>query len=209
MKKKIKFEKYVDPLHRNIEEVEWPGYDQDEEGEPQKIHGLKQTKVVQTPYGLLTMLDSTFADGNIDFWIMHTNFDITPQVVDTVKRIPGVETLEVGTRYRARVGFPKSGFFSVGEVCEKIKTILNNQDREKDAQQLMGLTTQVAQLVMSTRDRINEKYDNWAIGVLPNGGVEVLVADNKTKNFNNKVAALAKACNLVGGRLLSSGEDYE
>lgn len=58
-----------------------------------------------------------------DFRIMHTNFNITGDVAEVIEGVDGVETLEIFTRYRARVGIGKCFVFR--DVRDKIATAVN------------------------------------------------------------------------------------
>ena len=50
------------------------------------------------------MIDQISLSSNFDCWIGHTNFDITPMVLDELNRVPGVEILKVFSRYRMFIG---------------------------------------------------------------------------------------------------------
>jgi hypothetical protein len=204
MKKKICYEKWIDPLNTNIAETEWPGFDQDEDGNEVQVHAAKITQVMHTPFGALTMLSNTMATNYFDFWWIHTNFDITNGIKDVIKGVPGVETLEIYTRYRARVGFPKSGFFESGRVMGAIQAAVTEIDREQQNQLLIGLPLNIAQHVIDMRNKVDDRYENWAMLVLPNGQIEVITSDNIDKLYQEKLTTFKSTTHLVGGRLLTS-----
>lgn len=204
MKKKVKFERWVDPLNTNIQETEWPGFNQNAEGEEQPVHAAKLTQVLHTPFGMLTALNNTSAANQFDFWWMHTNFDITNEIRDIVKRVPGVETLEIGTRYRARIGFPKSGFFAGNQIMSDIQKAITAVDRARQNEALIGLPNTVAHNVIDMRDQLDDKFDNWALLILPNGHIEAMTAEKSDEVFRGKLKMFIATKNLVGGRLLTS-----
>jgi len=204
VKKKVKFEKWVDPLNANINEVEWPGFNVNANGETEPIYGVNMAKVIHTPFGALSVLSNTMASNQFDFWWMHTNFDITNQIKNIIKEVPGVETLEVYTRYRARVGFPRSGFFEGSQIMHNIQATITEIDHDKQNQLLIGLPMQVVHSVIDMRDKIDAKHDNWAMLVLPNGHIEVVVSDKADNTYTAKVKVLNSAKSLVGGRLITS-----
>jgi len=59
--------------------------------------------------------DDDTSDG---FWTGHTNFSITEDIKDIVEHTEGVETLDVFTRYRMKVGIGK--IFSSATVMNTI-----------------------------------------------------------------------------------------
>jgi hypothetical protein len=204
MKKKVKFERWTDPLNSNVVENEWPGFNVDEDGEAQPIYASKMTQVMHTPFGALSMLTNTVAANQFEFWWMHTNFDITNEIRDVIKVVPGVETLEITTRYRARIGFPKSGFFAGNQVMHDIQEAVTAIDHAKQNQALIGLPNNIAYSVIEMRDKVDAKYDNWALLVLPNGSIEVLTSDKIDTTYTSKLELFNAAKSLIGGRLLTS-----
>jgi hypothetical protein len=131
--KKIVWEKWIDPLNSNVDEVEYPGYnspllDEDErtieflsvnedfeekfdehnnseEQGPQKNMVYNPIRIVQTPHGFVTLTEHSFASKSFDFWTMHYNHDITDKTVSAIEECPGVESVNAITRYRVRIGF--------------------------------------------------------------------------------------------------------
>jgi hypothetical protein len=204
MKNKVKFEKWIDPLNSNVEEGEWPGYNLDADGEAQPVYAAKMTQVMHTPFGALSMLSNTIASNQFDFWWMYSNFDITNDIRDRIKKVPGVETLEVYTRYRARVGFPKSGFFEGNQIMSAIQGVVTEVEHDRQNQLLTGLPIKVAHTVIELRDKIDAKHDTWALFVLPNGHIEVLTTDKVDKNYQTRLQLFNSAKSLVGGRLITS-----
>ena len=204
MKKKVKFERWTDPLNSNVVDNEWPGFNVDEDGDETPIFASKMTQVMHTPFGALSMLTNTVAANQFEFWWMHANFDITNEIRDIIKKVPGVETLEVTTRYRARVGFPKSGFFAGNQIMHDIQAAITDIDHIRQNQALIGLSNNIAYSVIEMRDKIDEKHDNWALLVLPNGHIEVIYSDKIDPIYQEKLKLFNTTQKLVGGRLLTS-----
>lgn len=65
-------------------------------------------KVIATPMGIIPLNDNTASNKIFNFWMGHTNFDITYNIARTIELTEGVETLDVFTRYRFRVGVGKA-----------------------------------------------------------------------------------------------------
>jgi hypothetical protein len=202
MKYKFKWEKWEDPLKaENFEE------DLDPDSEFQNGRD-PSFKALPTPFGLLTITNHILASTRFDFWMLHTNFPITHELEYRIKQVPGVETINVLTRYRCRFGFPVSGLFDVRDIKHNIEnTILKTFEREQ-ARQLSSFdatTTKKACEVMGHLDKYNK---HWALYVLPNGHMEVL-KQNSTKDtkFNDRLDTFKTLQLMVGGTLLTSNEE--
>lgn len=132
---KIKFvwEKWIDPLNSNIDEVEYPGHDFPSADVDRPIEFLSSDanfeekyeeyvddadsaeasaratynpiRIVQTPHGFISLTEHSFASKHFDFWTLHCTEDITDAIIDAVEKCPGVETINALTRYRIRLGF--------------------------------------------------------------------------------------------------------
>ena len=62
---------------------------------------------VMTPYGLMPLTDDTLASRKFKFWVGHANFRLTEDYYRVIGRIEGVETLDILTPYRFRIGVGK------------------------------------------------------------------------------------------------------
>lgn len=67
----------------------------------------KPLKAIATPMGIIPYTENTASGKIFNFWIGHTNFNISNDVVSTIENTEGVETLDVFTRYRFRIGIGK------------------------------------------------------------------------------------------------------
>lgn len=65
-------------------------------------------KVIATPMGIIPMNENTASGKIFNFWLGHTNFNLTANLVKAIENTDGVETLDVFTRYRFRVGVGKA-----------------------------------------------------------------------------------------------------
>jgi hypothetical protein len=68
-------------------------------------HGIK---VMATPMGIIPVNDNTLSGKIFNFWMGHTNFDITKKVAETIEKTEGVESLDIYTRYRFRISVGKA-----------------------------------------------------------------------------------------------------
>ena len=134
--KKIVWEKWIDPLNKNIDEVEYPGFnlpamdderpieflsedpnfgqkmeEQLDQAENQDINrniDFNPIRIVSTPHGFVSLTEHSFASKHFDFWTLHYNRDITDEILEAVSTCDGVETVTPLTRYRMRVGFNRT-----------------------------------------------------------------------------------------------------
>lgn len=127
----IVWEKWIDPFGEDIEETQWGSYDDDDEDldtlSTQKEIFKNQTKpikVISSPMGLIPYNEHTSSGKIFNFWVGHTNFNISKGVVDIVENCEGVEILDVFTRYRFRIAIAKC--FNDNEVMIMIKNEISN-----------------------------------------------------------------------------------
>lgn len=204
MKKKFVWEKWKDPLLSNYEDCEWPGYDLDENGDKIPVHTAERQPVMHTPFGMVSVVNDSMASKSFDFWMLHTNFDLNEGIARVIEQIEGVETLEVYTRYRARIGFPRSNLFVPREVMHQIEVAVHELDYAEQNQLLTGLELEVAEKVIEARDKIDDKFDYWAIWVVPNGNMEIVTSKTLDDKYQKRLILLKRAQETVGGRLLTS-----
>jgi len=223
--RQITWRKFVDPLGSDLDEIEWPGYNDilepedallddfdflsDEEGKPipnpYKLHRIIPHKIINTPMGLLSITEHTLLTTTTDLWVMQTNFNITEEIAIIISNIDGVEILDVITRYRAIVGIPKSGLFDSSEVKLNIEKILKTSSSIKDNNEaLMSLLeklfgSDVVEKIEKEKEKISEGI--WAIFVFPNGSIETIVDG---EGFSKKIKELDEINQMIGGFLITS-----
>jgi len=100
-------------------------YEQEEyeEEQPMDSHSVSSKKslpvrVMATPMGIIPVTENTASGKIFNFWIGHTNFNISKRVSDIIEETEGVETLDVFTRYRFRIAIGK--IFEDSEVKKNI-----------------------------------------------------------------------------------------
>jgi hypothetical protein len=59
---------------------------------------------IMTPYGVLPLTDDTLASRKFKFWVGHSNFRLTEDYYNVIGATEGVETLDILTPYRFRIG---------------------------------------------------------------------------------------------------------
>lgn len=74
--------------------------------------------MMMTPMGLIPYTENTACGKIFNFWMGHSNFNITQKISNKIEDIDGVETLDIFTRYRFRIGIGKA--FKDSEVMHNI-----------------------------------------------------------------------------------------
>tara|TARA_Y100000004_G_scaffold179670_1_gene223505 strand:+ start:615 stop:1058 length:444 start_codon:yes stop_codon:yes gene_type:complete len=118
----IVWQKWFDPLgeddHENypdiedVEDVENAEYYKDSQDNDIEDNGetdffKRPTKVIMTPMGMIPYNENTASNKIFNFWIGHTNFNLSLPVCTIIEQEEGVETLDIFTRYRFRIGVGK------------------------------------------------------------------------------------------------------
>lgn len=112
----IAWEKWDDPLM--FDELD-ANIAVDNESDSPTIR-TKSLKMVITPMGAIPYNETTAASNIFNFWIGHTNFNISKNISDILEGCEGVETLDIFTRYRFRIGIGKA--FDAGNVMRGINS---------------------------------------------------------------------------------------
>lgn len=134
---KIIWQKWVDPFGRDEDSSDFDPYvgDYESDEEPSDLneelkfqHQSKAIKAIATPMGIIPFNDNTASGKIFNFWMGHTNFDISKNIVNIIEKIDGVETLDVFTRYRFRIAVGKAFDDSqiMRNINKKIYSELNN-----------------------------------------------------------------------------------
>jgi hypothetical protein len=83
------------------------------------MHTLKRNiKVIATPMGIIPVTDNTASGKIFNFWLGHSNFNITTKIASIIEETDGVETLDIFTRYRFRISVGKA--FNDSDVMRHI-----------------------------------------------------------------------------------------
>jgi hypothetical protein len=119
----IIWEKWRDPFGHDVDETQWTSYEEEEHNEVSaqseyfQQNGKKPIKVIASPMGLIPYNEHTASSKIFNFWLGHTNFNISKKIAQDIEKIDGVEILDVFTRYRFRIGVGK---------CFKDQNVMND-----------------------------------------------------------------------------------
>lgn len=127
----VYWEKWVDPYKLSIDEIEWNEFDEENPNEKLELQDLPSHKYAQdfendgdssdaprfvqtpgikhlfTPFGIIPLTEHTHPGKLFKFWTGHSNFSLTKELAILMADIPGIETLNIWTRYRFRIGIGK------------------------------------------------------------------------------------------------------
>ncbi len=140
---------------------------------------------VITPVGLIPMHEDNLPSKLFNFWMGHTNFDLTKDISKKIAAVEGVESLDIFTRYRFRI--------SVGKVFnqQKVKKAIDAA-MIKPIDKVIEAPKQEDTLD-SVKVFLNNKYKYWAIAIMANGKVHTFGGDSleetKTKSEQYKKEA--------------------
>lgn len=199
-KRKIIWQHWQNPFGGDEEEfvneeaakIRTPWEDEEEEKE------VKIRPVVPTPMGFMPIYPFQSFSKSFEFWLGHTNFDITPGVKDKIEATEGVEILDVITRYCFRVAVGKA--FTGADVKISIQRALNAMPpRQGEINPYdIKLDKDTEQKVSLLRKSLADTFEFWAIYVLPNGEIDVTGANTQDGHAMH-VELYQQAQELAGG----------
>lgn len=144
---KIHWQKWEDPFAHILKK----SYEDDEEKTPydEIEHGNIKGPFIQGPFGIIPIHEGNLPSKLFNFWRIDTTFRlINPLHIDILNNIDGIETLDILTSYRARIGIGL--LFDEDEVKENVDKILlgsvSNINKEEDLKELLTI-----------------QYDYWAV----------------------------------------------
>jgi len=91
----------------------------DQKSKVDELLNNKQIKVIATPMGIVPINENTASGKIFNFWVGHTNFNVTKHIFKILENTDGIETLDVFTRYRFRIGIGKA--FNDSAVMKNIQ----------------------------------------------------------------------------------------
>lgn len=178
---KIIWEKFKDPLasfaKKNEEDDEDTG------------------RAIVTKNGIMPVIHENMVSTNYNLWIGYTNFVITTDMVDTLEHLIGVESLDVFSPYRFRLGIAKK-FFKEEEIKVNVEYTLNCQTNSLEI-----LEEDKKNEILELETRLKEDGRPYVIYTLPNAEVSSFVGD--TEQVNEKMKFFEEVQNIVGGYILS------
>lgn len=136
MQKEVKFTKWIDPLqvlleeHDRIQDSHKFSKDIDDEDDlgdfEEPMTDIPRNNrlgpCIVGPQGIIPISEFNLPGRIYNFWLLHTNFNITQDLAIEISQVKGVESLNVFTRYRAR--FSIGQLFKIDHVQTDIRKLL-------------------------------------------------------------------------------------
>lgn len=79
-----------------------------EQDRTQQVYRIKPLDVIMTNIGPIPFYEHSTPSKVFNMYVGHTNFNITEKIADIIGKTPGIETLNIFTRYRFRVSIGKN-----------------------------------------------------------------------------------------------------
>lgn len=204
MTRNIAWEKFDVKSYIRDQETEILDEDEDLDEGDQEVSLPLITQMKQTPMGLIPDI-KTYALRTYELWIANTDFDITHREVMNIKQVPGVEILQILSRYRFIIGIGK--LFRFAGVKQEINRVLCRETSQlikvimEDAAIVSEiLPDDLARKVNKEFIELTKLHNYVAILVLPNGEEEVITS-NDLNEFEGHVEKMRDVLFSVGGHL--------
>jgi len=152
---------------------------------------------------------------SFEFWVLHTNFDLSPEIEKIIQNTEGVESFQKVTRYRAKIGLTKAGLFDNRKVKLDIQDnltahLIDSSIQEPSLFQEDGYEVDLSYFDLEIQEEINKAKDDlsvssnmWSIFVFPNGALSTFMHDSEDEMIN-KITFLARVKAILGGHILCS-----
>jgi hypothetical protein len=144
---------------------------------------------------------------NFNFWVGHMSFTLSKKVRSVLKKVPGVETLDIMTKYRCRIGIGKC--FDTEQVQEAIEEALQAPKRLPGEvnPDFLYLEPELRQSIKLAIDETCRTYAHWSVYLLPNGSLDIVnFTDEEEQQFEKALDLHRLTMKLVGGVLFTSDE---
>jgi hypothetical protein len=206
MIKKFVWEQWVDPIGLNKKDL---GLLEEDVPFEKKMNNMP---VMHTPHGPLPLVEYSGASDRFEFWVLHTNFDVTHSVCDVIAKTRGVDSVDAITRYRVRIGLPrtadgKTPIFKTSEVKKRIQDNIRGYFHIEQDNQLRIFNLDVVRKAREVRNHLDNTQEYWAIYILPNGQMDVVKSPVSNDHLLDRIGEMTAVHQLVGGLLLTSEVD--
>lgn len=158
--------------------------------------------VMSTPFGFWKIDDAMNPYKQFKLWMGHTNFTITPAIANEIKNVPGIEILNILTRYRFIIGIGE--LFDIRDVRTAIEKSLNCNMEEMS----LIFDKTLRKKIENLKNKLAQKYGKYAIFIFPNGEIDHITSENNNKDFTQKLLLYRKSVDHSNGVLIES-EDNE
>lgn len=154
--------------------------------------------VIPTLMGFMPIQPFQSLTKYFEFWVGNTNFDITGEVKEVIESTPGVEILDIFSRYCFRIAIGKA--FKSTDVKISIQEALNVMPPKKGEINPRGmkLDEDTNCKVLELKAVLKEQFPFWAIYILPNGEIDG-AGSNTLDGYEMHLDLYQYAQELAGG----------
>lgn len=144
-------------------------------------------RLVTTPFGLFHVDDIFNPMKQYVWWIGHTNFNVSPKVINTINNTTGVEWLKVVSRYRFMIAVGKAFDFSYvrSEIEKNLEILSNTVDEQEDIIQ-----------------ELKANHSKWAVLYYDDDTYHVIVDDE----YDDGISELKEFIKHNNGRLVTHND---
>jgi hypothetical protein len=189
MTKRIIWRKWRDPLAPLVRGRPFDGTEREEDEDNPDFHSAVATfdregdypqkaekhnwsgPAIVGPIGAIPLHESNLPGSLFNFWVGDANFDLTARVRDTIATVPGVESLDLFSRYRFRIAIGRA--FTTKEVLSAIDQAVNPAQAAQPAP-----PGKQEQNLRSVRLMLSSRFPYWAILVMPDGRHQCVGGDS-------------------------------
>ena len=163
-------------------------------------------RMIHTPFGQISENDTTNPIHDTEFFIGHTNFNLSKSRVLAINDIEGVEFLKIISRYRFAVGV--GTLFSSESVQLAIENILK-AERQVASIRKQDEEEEVSTEIQSVIDEILTQVktdDKWVAYIFPHGKYLINFMKSDEELELRKEELSTKYASLSNGMVLSSND---
>lgn len=193
-KRVIVFEKWRDPMvTEDLYDEIYPPDKQDYEGDDYESvrRSFNDEQRPQTPYrglyfsgplGIIPLNETNLPGKRFNFWVGHTNFDLTGNHLNLMNKVPGIEVLRFHTRYRMWFAVGKA--FNENDVMADIEKTLIPPEPVKELSD-DEKAIKFAEGIEALQKIAAKKFAHWAVVKTDKG--YAIVGDKTLEAAKNKL----------------------
>ncbi len=226
-KSEIEWQKFYDPFEDLDEEMNHDTQLTEEYNDSYEDHQSllslqanqlrKNYPFILTPQGPLPLTENNKPSVVWNLWILHTNVELTEDLKNKIKLIPGVELLNVLTRYRVLVSLGK--IFDSAKVKVDIEAVIHDHVKDIDISvdevsslgpsalslESFDVAEAIVEDIRIMKDTLSKQAKYWIICVLPNNSMDVITSDSKNdEDFKDKLMIYNETVRNFGGQVITS-----
>lgn len=190
---------------KDVKEFDNDPNDVFEEEQNQSLDGA--TPVILTPIGPVVI--KKMPNKVFNFWLGESTFTLSGEITEILNDVPGVEILDIFTRYKFRIAVGNN--FKFQEVRQAIELALDAIKEKivsipvvEDNNMILSEETKLkVQQIIQTQ---LAQHSLWAIYVCPNGKIDMTTSEEPTEEFTKKINMYVEARKLAGGAIFKNDE---